>query len=131
MEPGVILGLGMLLSTPGPSLGQAPERTPVVTTPHCAFYSDFDTNLNDARMAAGIARKGGKPELFHPGAEEPCFGKLPQSARAAWDGAVDYYGEIISPADWIDRQQYLIRAQLAGFDEELKEFAPSKCSVRP
>ena len=119
-KAGVILGLGMLLSAPSASLGQARERTPVVTTPHFAFYSDSDTNLNDALIAAGIARKGGKPELFHSGAEVSCFGELPQSARAAWDGAVDYYAEIISPADWTDRQQYLLRVQLAGFDEELK-----------
>ena len=118
---GVILGFGMLLCAPGASLGQAPGRTPVVTTPHFAIYSDFDTNLNDTLIAAGVARKGGKPEMFHSGAELSCFGKLPQSARAAWDGVVDYYAEIISPADWSDRQQYLIRVQLAEFDEELKD----------
>ncbi len=110
----------MLLSAPGASLGQAPDRTPVVTTPHFAFYSDFDTNLNDALIAAGVARKDGKPELFHAGDEVACFGKLPPSVRAAWEGAVNYYKEIISPASWIDRQQYLIRVHLAGFDEELK-----------
>src|SRR5215210_9344112 len=105
----------------GASLGQGPERTPVVTTPRFPFYSDFDTNLNDALIAAGVARKGGKPELLHSGAEVSCFSKLPPSARAAWDGAVDYYAEIISPAEWNDRQQYLLRVQLAGFDEELKD----------
>src|SRR6266705_3836243 len=60
-KAGVILGLGMLFSAPSASLGQAPGRTTVVTTPHFAFYSDFDTNLNDALIAAGVARKGGKP----------------------------------------------------------------------
>jgi hypothetical protein len=120
-KAGVILGLGMLLSVPSAILGQAPERAPVATTPHFAFYSDFDTNLNDALVAAGVARKGGKPELFHSGDEVSCFGKLPPSARAAWDGAVAYYTEIISPADWSDRQQFLVRVQLAGFDEELKD----------
>lgn len=120
---GVILGLGILLLAPCTSLGQAPGRTPVLTTPHFAFYSDFDTNLNDALNAAGVARKGGKPELFHSGseAEVACFGKLPPSARAGWDRAVDYYAEIISPAGWNARQQYLLRVQLAGFDEELKD----------
>jgi hypothetical protein len=113
----------MLVSVPGVSLGQSPMRAPVVTTPHFDFYSDIDTNLNDALIAAGLARKGGKPELFHSGAEESCFGKLPQSARSAWDRAVDYYAEIISPADWTESQQYLIRVQLAGFDEELKDDA--------
>jgi hypothetical protein len=120
-EAGVIVGLGILLLAPGASLAQTPERTPVVTTPHFAIYSDFDTNLNDALIAAGVARKGDKPELFHSGAEGACFGKLPQSARAAWDGAVGYYAEIISPAGWTDRQQYLLRVQLAGFEEDLKD----------
>ena len=72
-EAGVILGLGMLLSATSASLGQGLERTPVLTTPRFALYSDFDTNLNDALIAAGIARKGGKQELFHSGAELPCF----------------------------------------------------------
>ena len=120
-KAGIILGWGMLLFAPCASLGQPPGRTPVATTPHFAFYSDFDTNLNDALIAAGVARKGGKPELFHTGDEVSCFDKLPPSARAAWNGAVGYYAEIISPADWIDRQQYLIRVHLAGFDEELKD----------
>ena len=44
-------------TTPRATLGQAPARTPVVTTPHFAFYSDFDTNLNDALIAVGVARK--------------------------------------------------------------------------
>src|SRR4051812_37460398 len=121
---GFILGLGTLLCAPSASRGQAAERTPrapVVTTPHFAFYSDFDTNLNDALIAAGVARKDGKPELFHAGDEVSCFGKLPPSARAAWNGAVGYYAEIISPANWGDRQQFLIRVQLAGFDEELND----------
>jgi hypothetical protein len=111
----------MLLSASSAGHTQAPERTPVLTTPHFAFFSDFDTNLNDALIAAGLARKGAKPELFHSEGEQSCFDKLPQSARAAWDRAVDYYAEVISPADWTDRQQYLIRVQLAGFDEELKD----------
>lgn len=111
----------MLLSLPRVNLGQAPERTPVATTPHFAFYSDFDANLNDALIAAGAARKGGKPELFHSGGEMSCFDKLPPSARAAWDGAVNYYREIISSTGSNDRQRYLLRVQLAGFDEELKD----------
>ena len=118
---GIILGLGILILGARAGPARASERTPVVTTPHFAFYSDFDTNLNDALIAAGGARKGGKPELFHSGAEASCFGKLPDSARAGWDGAVDYYTKIISPVDWTGRQQYLLRVQLAGFDEELKD----------
>lgn len=132
-KAGVIFGLGMLLFAPRASLGQAPERapvqasgrTPVATTSRFAFYSDFDFNLNDALIAAGVARKSGKPKLFHAGAEAEvsCFGKLPPSARAAWERAVDYYAEIISPADSFARQQYLIRVQLAGIDEELTDAA--------
>lgn len=120
-KAGVVLGLGMLLFVARASLAQGPERTPVVTTARFVFYSDFDTNLNDALIAAGVARKGGKPELFHSGDEVPCFGKLPPSAHAAWNGAVDYYAEIISPVNWSDRQQYLVRVQLAGIEEESKD----------
>jgi hypothetical protein len=110
----------MLLFVPEMSLGQAPERAPVVTTAHFAFYNDFDTNLNDALNAAGVARKAGKPELFHSG-DVACFGELPPSVRAGWNKAVDYYAEIISPTDWSARQQYLPRVDLAGFDEALKD----------
>lgn len=120
-KAGGLFGLGMLLFSPHASPGQAGGRTPVVATPRFAFYSDFEPNLNDALITAGFARKSGKPELFHSGAEAPCFDKLPESARAAWDGAVDYYAKIISPAGSNARQQYLLRVQLAGFDEELKD----------
>ncbi|HKO57621.1 MAG TPA: hypothetical protein VJ276_17240 [Thermoanaerobaculia bacterium] len=92
------------------------QRIPVATTLHFAFYSDFDTNLNDALIAAGLARKKGKPELFHAGDETACFGKLPPSRRAGWEGAVGYYAEIISPVEFGARQQYLLRMQLVGFD---------------
>jgi hypothetical protein len=138
---GAALGLGLLLCLPGAGFARQPgqqsaqqagqqlerqaepkpARTPVVTTPHFAIYSDFDANLNDALIAAGLARKGKKPELMRSPAEAACFGKLPASARAAWNGAVDYYQEIISPARWSDRPQYLVRVQIAGFDEELKD----------
>lgn len=120
-KAGIIFGLGILLFAPCMSLGQASKRTPIATTPHFAFYSDFDTNLNDALNAAGVARKAGEPELFHSGDEMPCFDKLPPSARAGWDRAVDYYTEIISPASWNARQQYLLRVQLAGYDEKWKD----------
>ncbi len=114
----VTLGCWILLSLLNAGPGQTEQRTPVVTTPHFAMYSDFDTNLNDALVAAGLARKNSKPELFHSGAEASCFDKLAPSKRAAWDGAVDYYAKIISPVEWNDRQQYLLRMQLVGFDAE-------------
>jgi hypothetical protein len=115
---GVTLGCWILLSLPSAILGQTAQRTPVVTTAHFAIYSDFDTNLNDALIAAGLARKKSKPELFHSGAETACFDKLAPSARAAWDGAVDFYAKIISPVDWTAREQFMLRMQLAGFDAE-------------
>jgi len=117
---GVIAGLAILLSTASFCLGQ-PSRTPVAATPHFAFYSDFDVNLNDALINAGVARKFRKPQLFHAGDEVDCFGKLPAYARSAWERAVDYYAEIITPGGSNSRQQYLLRVQLAGFDEELKD----------
>ncbi len=142
---GAALGLALLLGLPAagfsrqpewPSSGPAgpqpaepsehrtepkPARTPILTTPHFALYSDFDFNLNDALIAAGLARKDKKPEPMQSAAEAACLGKLPASARAGWNGAVDYYREIISPARWSDRPQYLVRVQLAGFDEELED----------
>ena len=120
-KAGIVLALGMLLFAPSASLGQAHERLPGATTPHFAFYSDFATNLNDALIAAGTARNDGEPELLHSSAEGSCFGELPPSARAAWDRAVDYYAEIISPAGFLDRQQYLLRMHLVGFDEQLED----------
>ena len=111
----------MALLAPDASPGQIAPRTAVLTTPHFAFHSDFEPNLNDALIAAGLARKAGKPEIFHAGLEAPCFAGLPESARAAWDGAVDYYARVISPSGSNSQPQYLVRVQIVGFDEELKE----------
>jgi hypothetical protein len=110
----ILLGFGVLLSLPGD--GQTPGRTPVLTTPYFSIYSDFDTNLNDALISAGLARKNGKPGLFHAGQEVSCFETLAPSARAGWEGAVDYYSKIVSPFEWSDRPQFLLRLQLVGFD---------------
>ncbi|MDH3523412.1 MAG: hypothetical protein OES32_07470 [Acidobacteriota bacterium] len=118
---GLALALGVLLAVPAASLGLAAERAALVTTPHFAFYDDFATNLNDALIAAGVERNFDRPELFHSGAEESCFGELPPSARAGWNRAVDYYAEIISPAGFDDRQQLLPRLQLAGLGESVQD----------
>lgn len=118
---GILLGAALLLGAPGAAPAQPPARTPVVTTPHFAFYSDFDTNLNDALVTAGAARKGSKPELFQAGDEVACFAALPASSRAGWEGAVRYYQEIVSPASWSDPPQFLLRLDLAGFTEGLGE----------
>jgi hypothetical protein len=115
---GVNVACAVLLALPSASLAQTPKRAPVLTTPHFAIYSDFATNLNDALIAAGLARRDKKPELFHSGAEAPCFEKLSPSARAGWDRAVDYFAEVISPAGWDGRQQFVLRWQLVGFDDE-------------
>lgn len=114
----IALAAGVLLSASIAVPAGAEKRAPVATTPHFAFHSDFATNLNDALIAAGAARNRSEPELFHAGDEEPCFGELPPSVRSAWDRAVDYYAEIVSPANSFARQQYLLRADLAGFDSE-------------
>ncbi len=105
--------LGLFLATPG----EAAPREAVLTTGHFAFSSDFETNLNDALIAAGVARKKGKPEVFRAGAEVGCFDELPAPRRAAWSSAVDYYAQIVSPVSFGAREQFLIRLQLAGFDE--------------
>ena len=117
------LGCGILLSLPSVGLGEASQRTPILTTRQFAIYSDFDTNLNDALIAAGLARHVNQPELFHAGEEAPCFEKLPLSVQAAWDGAVGYFGQVISPAGWDSHQQLLLRWQLAGFDAEWRSAA--------
>ena len=118
-ETGVMVGVILSLATP--TFAQEPrERAAVATTRHFAFHSDFATNLNDALIESGRARKAGKPELFRTGNEESCFGGLPRPAQAAWDHAVAYYAEIISPERWSGRQQFSIRLDLAGA-EELEE----------
>lgn len=116
----VLLACGLLLVAPRPGRADPRARTPLLTTEHFAVFSDFDTNLNDALIAAGLARRGGKPELFHSGDETACFAALPAPVRAGWEKAVDYYAEIVSPADWTENPQHLIRVQLAGFDDELQ-----------
>lgn len=119
---GIIAGLLWLLAAAPGETAEPPSRAPLETTPHFAFYSDFDANLNDAMIAAGLARKKGKAELFHGSTEEAvCFDKLTAPVKAAWESALSYYAEIVSPADWTDPRQHLIRVQIAGFDEELKD----------
>jgi hypothetical protein len=122
-QAAIVLALALALPAPAAIPGDGSARTPAARTPHFAFYSDFATNLNDALIAAGVARNRHKPELFQSGDGKPCFDALPPSARAAWNRAVDYYAEIISPAEWSDRQQHLIRVDLCGFEEELRDAA--------
>src|SRR5262249_23579834 len=109
---GAVLGLLILFSAA--SLARESGRTPVAITPHFAFYSDFETNLHDALLNAGVALRFHKPQLFHDGDEADCFGKLPSAQQAAWEHAVDYYAKAVAPTSTVSWQRYLLRAQLAG-----------------
>jgi hypothetical protein len=120
----------ILLALLATSLATAAERAPVLTTPRFAFHSDFETNLNDALIAAGTARKFDKPELFRAGDETACFEKLTPSARAGWEGAVAYYEKIVAPAGFDRPPQFPIRLQLAGLlDETTREGARESLGI--
>jgi hypothetical protein len=118
LAAGFVLAGVLLQARVGTAAEATPARAPVATTGLFAFFSDFETNLNDALIAAGLARKDGKPEPFRADPEASCFEKLAASRRAGWDAAVDYYAKIISPGGWMSRPQFLIRMQLVGFDGE-------------
>lgn len=108
-------------------------REPVAVTEHFAFYSDLETNLNDALITAGVARNRGRSELFTAGKERSCFEALAPPVQAAWRLAVSYYAEIISPHEFNDRRQYLVRLSLAGIDNEeaaAREFLGVAASFR-
>ncbi len=79
--------------------------------------------MNDALIQAGVARRFRKPELFKEGPEAGCFAKLPESARAGWDGAADFYTKIVSSTGSNSTQRFLIRVQIAGFDDDLRDDA--------
>lgn len=117
----LVAALGILLVSTGLAFGQAEERITVASTDLFAFHSDFDTNLNDALIATGVARNKGQPELFQSGAEQSCFDELPPPVRAAWNRAVDYYAEIVSPTGTFAPEQYRLRMDLAGFEDQLKD----------
>lgn len=96
----------------------------MAATPHFAFFSDFATNLNDALIVAGTARNDGRAELFSDDSEAAgCFAELPASLRTGWNLAVDFSAQVIAPTSWMGRQQYLIRADLAAFDEDFDDGA--------
>lgn len=104
---------------------ESPVREPVLSTLHFAFFSDFDTNLNDRLIAAGKARSEGKSEPFQSGPEAACLEELPAAEHAAWNLAVAYYAEVISPVGAADHEQFLLRLELAGIvaDDEWEESA--------
>jgi len=93
----------------------SPTAAPLVlSTAHFAFYSDPETNLNDALIAAGRNRCAGETELFQAGDEAACFDALPAAERAGWDRAVDYYAEIVSPHETADHEQVVPRLSPCG-----------------
>jgi len=110
----IVLTTAMTLIAPSVGSAQASGRAGVATTSQFVFYSDFATNLNDALIAAGVARRANKAELFHAGSEKTCFDELPAAERAAWNRAVDYDTEIVSPFQFTAREQFLPRLELAG-----------------
>lgn len=115
--PTVTLRLLFILAASGLAI-TAQAREPIGSTEHFAFFSDFETNLSDALLAAGVERRFDRAELFHGGPEAECFGQLPETSKKAWKVAVDYYSEVIAPTDWNGSLQYPLRAQLAGFDPQ-------------
>lgn len=94
-----------------PSATQSAAGQAVRITAHFAFFSDFETNLNDALIAAGRARdnRGSAPSL-----EPACIKALPAAERAGWSRAVDQYAGTISSRSTGSRDQMRIRLELAG-----------------
>lgn len=116
---GFVLALMLLVAASSPVFSDD-DISLVKTTRHFAIHSDFGTNLNDALIVAGVARNNNRPELFITRSDAgSCLEGLPPSARAGWNLAVDFYAEIISSQSWMSRQQYVLRMELAGFDDEL------------
>lgn len=123
----ILLVMGLSISA------TAAEREAIATTPYFAFYSDFDTNLHDALLAAGVERHFGRQGLFEDGPEVDCFAQLPDTTRNAWSAAVDYYSTTIAPTPWDGPLQYALRGQLAGFATEAihpDEFLPIAQAIR-
>jgi hypothetical protein len=109
-----VLATALMLIDPSMASAQPSGRTAVATTSHFRFYSDFATNLSDALIAAGTARRSKGQELFDFGAEKACFDELPAAERAAWNRAVDYYAEIVAPVQFTAPEQFFPRLELAG-----------------
>ena len=87
---------------------------PVLVTEHFAFFSDFETNLNDALITAADNRAQRRDELFHAGADQSCFQGLTEAERVAWDRAVDYYREVVVSGGAGRGSQMLVRLELAA-----------------
>src|SRR6185295_16707840 len=81
-----------------------------LTTTQFAFFSDLATNVNDALIAAAIARRAQQPDPFTGGADKACFDRLPSTDREGWSRAVDSYVTGTST----NFQRVLRRLELAG-----------------
>jgi len=115
-HPGVAalaFAIAFIATAPDASTQRA-DGVAIATTPYFTFHSDLATNLHDALIAAGGARRAKKAELFQSAPEKACFEGLPAAERAAWNRAVDYYAEIVSPVQDTVREQQLPRLELAG-----------------
>jgi len=95
----------------------SPSESLVATTPTFAFHSDFLTNLHDALITAARASTRAEQALFHSAAEEACFSQLPPEEKSSWDNAVEYYADNIAVRGWEQREQLLLRTDLAGLRE--------------
>lgn len=123
VRSGFTVGLVVLFLNTSAAAAEQRTREPIATTSHFSFYSDFETNLNDALIVAGTARNRDQSELFEGGEEQACFSELPPSAQLGWNLAVDYYAQVISPEGWKGRQQFLVRTHLADIEYEADERA--------
>ncbi len=128
-----LAGLAAALSAAGaPGAEDSATPTVVTTTTYFEFHSDFEVNLHDALLQAGRTRWSDQPELFHSGEESECFTKLPRALRSAWDHAVGFYAETVSPPQ-ARRSQFVIRLDLIGdeLDEDSdRQLADIAASVR-
>jgi hypothetical protein len=104
---------GLAAAPPSASAPDVPRQA-LRTTAHFAFFSDFETNLNDALIAAGLARKRGAEEKGDLARGSACFDALPPAQRAGWNRAVDYYADVVSSESAGDREQVRLRLDLAG-----------------
>lgn len=112
----ITAGLAAALVVFLPFSAEATPETakPASLTEHFAFYSDFETNLNDALLAAADARLRSRNELFREGDEAACFDALTNAERVAWDRAVDYYAKVVFAGRADRGAQFLVRLSLAG-----------------
>ena len=53
--------------------GAVHAREPVASSAHFVFFNDFEFNLHDAILAAGVERKFGREELFQSGDAKGVF----------------------------------------------------------